>query len=443
MGLKYVEHVKTAILWFLVVLSIFLTFSIWTYTPSYPTIQKAPVVDISIADRKRINEVVKPYKMVFSLKAGLSGTTSFPQVERVLGVMKDWEIRNLSLVSNNLSPAELNEYSLTTNRFTMIYPTEIPFAVYDNIIPFTSTNIPGEGFDRMIVDWNRPEDDELTVYFASSISKQLYSAKVTKVDPQQFQEKVLMPAADFTKYTHIHRNGQLSMFVPTEEIASIRYTYILRNVPPTRFKDALFDNPNKVRRSFVGTYNEEYSDDTALLTVDSLDRTLSYVYPAAETDVPGIAHELVFDSMDFVNEHEGWTDDYRLVGINPATQKVDYQLFLLGYPVFSDMTSTTISTYWGTNRIFRYIRPYYTLDLSLPSETDAAILPSGVEAAKLLEQVESVDEVKASGLTVGYYLTRDDERGLLNLEPSWFYLANGIWSRLTPETIGGGAFGLE
>ncbi len=443
MGLKYVEHVKNAILWLLVVLSIFLTFSIWTYTPSYPTIQKAPVVDISIADRKRINEVVKPYKLVFSLKDGLSGTTSFPQIERVLGVMKDWEIRNLSLVSNNLSPAELNEYILTTNRFTMIYPTEIPFAVYDNIIPFTSTNIPGEGFDRMIVDWNRPEDDELTVYFASSISKQLYSAKVTKVDPQQFQEKVLMPAADFTKYSHIHRNGQLSMFVPTEEIASIRYTYILRNVPPARFKDALFDNPNKVRRSFVGTYNEEYSDDTALLTVDSLDRTLRYVYPAAETSVPGIPQELVFDSMDFVNEHAGWTDDYRLVGIDPDNQKVDYQLFLLGYPVFSDMTSTTITTYWGTNRIFRYNRPYFTLDLSLPSETDAAILPSGVEAAKLLDQVESVEEVKSSGLTVGYYLTRDDERGLLHLEPSWFYLANGIWSRLSPETIGGGEFGLE
>ncbi|MET0785979.1 MAG: two-component system activity regulator YycH, partial [Paenisporosarcina sp.] len=233
------------------------------------------------------------------------------------------------------------------------------------------------------------------------------------------------------------------IYVPTEEIASISYTYILRDVPPTRFKDALFDNPNKVRRSFVGTYNEEFSDDTALMTVDSLDRTLSYVYPSAEIVGPGMPSKLVFDSMDFVNEHEGWTDDYRLVGINPNNQKVDYQLFLLGYPVFSDMTSTTISTYWGKNQIFRYSRPYFTLDLSLPSETDSAILPSGLEAAKMLEQVESLDGSKVTGLTVGYYLTRDEERNLLHLEPSWFYLANGIWTRLTPETIGGGKFGLE
>ncbi|MDX1807118.1 MAG: two-component system activity regulator YycH [Paenisporosarcina sp.] len=442
MGLKYIEHVKSAILFLLVVLSISLTFTIWTYTPSYPISQDAPVVDISIADRKRINEVVKPYKLVFSLKDGLTGTSAFPQVERVLGVMKEWEIRDLTLINNNISPAELNEYSHKSNRFTLLYPADIPFSVFDNIIPFSNTNIPEVGFDRMVVDWNH-SNDELDVFFASSVTKQIYSAKATKVNRQQFQEKIVLPAVDFPKYTEVQRNEKITMFVPIEEIASIRYTYILKEVPPARFKDALFDNPNKVRRSFVGTYNEEFSDDTALMTVDSLDRTLSYVYPAAESNVSGIPSKLVFDSMDFVNEHEGWTDDYRLVGINPKNQKVDYQLFLLGYPVFSDMTSTTISTYWGTNRIFRYIRPYFTLDLSLPSETDAAILPSGPDAAKMVEQVESKDGSKITGLTVGYYLTRDDERGLLNLEPSWFYLANGVWTRLAPETIGGGKFGLE
>jgi regulatory protein YycH of two-component signal transduction system YycFG len=444
MGLKYVEHVKSAILLLLVVLSVSLTFSIWTYTPSYDTIQQAPVVDISIADRKRINEVVKPYKMVFSFKDGHTGTTAFPQVERVLGVMKDWEIRDLTLISNNISLTQLNEYSRLANRFTILYPSDIPFPVYDNIIPFSNTNIPEVGgFDRLIVDWSKTADEEFTLYFASSTTKQIYSAKATKISSQQFQEKIIIPATDFPKYTEIQRNGQLNMFVPSEDVASIRYTYILKEVPPARFKDALFDNANKVRRSMVGTYNEEFTDDTALMTVDSLDRTLSYVYPAAESDVPGTPAKLVFDSLDFINEHEGWTDDYRLVGINPNNQKVDYQLYLQGHPVFSDMTSTTISTYWGTNRVFRYIRPYFTLDLSLPSETDAAILPSGPEAAKLLDQVESIDGTRVTGLTVGYYLTRDDERSLLNLEPSWFYLANGVWSRLTPETIGGGKFGLE
>lgn len=441
--MKYVEHVKSALLLLLVGLSIILTFSIWTYTPSYDTIQKAPAVDISIAERKRIDDVVKPYKMIFSFDKRLTGTTSSFEIERVLGVMKEWEIREFTLVKNNLSPVELNEFSRDENRYTLFYPTDIPFAVFDNILPFSNTNIPETGFDRMIVDWNYTQDEDLTIYFASSSTKQLYTAKANKVGNQQFENKILKSAIEFFDYAEIQRNEQLSLFVSAEEVETIRYTYILEKIPPNRFRDALFDNPNKVRRSSIGSYNDEYSDDTALMNVDLLDHTLRYSYPAAETAVPGIPSELVFDSLEFVNEHEGWTDDFRFVGLNAINQKVDYQLFLIDYPVFSDMSSTMITTYWGNNHVFRYLRPYYTLDLSLPSETEVSILPSGEQAVELLHHVKNLNISSVKELNVGYYLTSDDEKSLLNLEPSWFYLSEGVWNRLSPDTLGGGEFGLE
>ena len=43
MGLKYVEQIKSIVLTLLVVLSVTLTFTIWTYTPTYETIEQAPV----------------------------------------------------------------------------------------------------------------------------------------------------------------------------------------------------------------------------------------------------------------------------------------------------------------------------------------------------------------------------------------------------------------
>lgn len=445
MGMKYVEHIKSAFLLFLVVLSMILTFSIWTYTPTYNTMQNAPAMDISIAESKRLDDVVKPYKMLFSFENGFSGTSTSFDIERILLVMKDWEFRELTMINNNLSSVALNDYSKAHNRFTIFYPTDIPFAVFDNIMPFSNTKIQETGFDRIIVDWNFTTDGDLTVYFASSSTNLLYAAKANNVGKQKIEEKIIKPAVEFTKYEEIQRKDKLSLFVPSEEVEMIRYTYILKEIPPAQFKDALFDNPNKVRRSSTGNLNEEYSDDTALMSVDLLDRTFQYSYPAAESSVPGIPSELFFDSLDFVNEHEGWTDDYRFVGLDAMNKGINYQLYLQGYPVYSEMSSTTINTLWGNNQIYRYNRPYYTLDLdlSLPSETEILILPSGVQAEEMLEHVSKLNVSSVKELTVGYYLTRDDEKGLLNLEPSWFYLTDKVWTRLTPDTLGGGSFGLE
>ncbi len=440
--MKYVEHIKSGFLLLLVVLSITLTFSIWTFTPSYPEIQKAPAMDISIAESQRLNDVLKPYKMVFSFEDEMTGTSSSTQVDYILDVMKDWEFRELTMINNNLSVEALNDISNTPNRFTIFYPSDIPFPVFDNVWPFSNTNVKETGFDRIIVDWNFTDDGELTVYFPSSSTNLLYTAKA-RIGNQNIEEKILASARGFSKYMELQRNQNVSLFVPSNEVETIRYTYIFKEIPPIRFKDALFDNPNKVRRSSTGTFYEEYSDDTALMNVDLLERTFKYSYPAAESSNPGIPSELVFDSLDFVNEHEGWTDDYIFSGVDPVNQRVNYQLTLQGYPVFSEMSSTTISTIWGNNRIFSYVRPYYTLGLSLPSETDVLILPSGERAAQILEQVENLDVASVKELLLGYYLTRDDEKGLLNLEPSWFYLSNKVWTRLTPDVLGGGPYGLE
>lgn len=442
MGMKYVEHVKSFFLLLLVILSIALTFTIWTYTPSYDEIPKAPAMDISIAESKRLNDVIKPYKMVFSFDNEMTGTVSSIQVNSILNVMKDWEFRELTMINNNLSSQALNELSRTPNRFTIFYPSDIPFPVFDNIWPFSNTNIQQTGFDRIIIDWKITEDGDLTVYFPSSSTNLLYAAKA-RVGNQSIEDKILPSAREYPKFQELQPTENVSLFVPTNEVETIRYTYIFKEIPPIRFKDALFDNPNKVRRSSIGNYYEEFSDDTALMNVDLLDRTFKYSYPAAESTNPGISSELVFDSLDFINEHEGWTDDYIFSGIDAAKQRVDYQLTLQGYPVFSEMSSTTISTFWGNNRIYSYVRPYYTLGLSLPSETDVLILPSGEQAAELLKRVENIDIASVKELTVGYYLTRDDERGLLNLEPSWFYLSDKVWTRLTPDSLGGTPYGLE
>lgn len=442
MGLKYVEQIKSIVLTLLVVLSVILTFKIWTYTPTYETIKTTPLLNISIAEQKRVDDVIKPYKMIASRESSMTGSMSPFDLERVVNVMKNWEVSDLTLENSNLSAADLNELIHAHDHFTLFFPDDVPFPVYDIILPFSVTNIQGE-FDRLIVDWNGTDNDELKIYFASSKSKTLYSAIAGDVNMSVLKQKVVSPTAEFNKFTEIKRKGKYSLFVSAEDVESIRYTYYLKEIDTNRFREALFNDPNLVRQSPVSATNEEYSDGTSLMNVNLLERTLSFVNPSAETSVPAVPSKLVFDSLDYVNEHGGWTDDFRFASINPDKQQIDYQLYLLGYPVFSDETSTKITAFWGDPGIYRYWRPYYTLDLSLPFDTVISTLPSGEQASRVLKNVKELNFNNVDEITTGYYLTRDNERRLMILEPSWFYLSNNQWSRISPDVLGGGKFGLE
>ena len=76
MGLKYIETIKSIILLLLIALSITFTFSIWTYSPRYETIEQLPTIDIAIANKESIDEIIKPYKTVFNFTEGLRGTVN-------------------------------------------------------------------------------------------------------------------------------------------------------------------------------------------------------------------------------------------------------------------------------------------------------------------------------------------------------------------------------
>ncbi|MGB2992693.1 MAG: two-component system activity regulator YycH, partial [Paenisporosarcina sp.] len=238
MGLKYIEHAKSIFLALLIVLSVTLTFTIWTYTPTYETIESTPVVDILIADSKRIDDVIKPYKIITSREKGMTGTMEPFNLDRVVNVMKDWEISDLTLEDTNLTTGELNDLIGTQNHYTLFFSDDVPFPVYDNILPFSITNIPEDGFDRLIVNWDRMDNGELKVYFASSKTNTMYSAIAKDIEWKLFDQKVVSSSLEYSKFTEIQRKGKLSLYVSAQDVESIRYTYYLKEIDTNRFQEA-------------------------------------------------------------------------------------------------------------------------------------------------------------------------------------------------------------
>ena len=162
----------------------------------------------------------------------------------------------------------------------------------------------------------------------------------------------------------------------------------------------------------------------------------------AESQEPAIPSELLINTIDFVNEHGGWTDEFRYMYMDPNTRIVQFQLFLHGLPVYRD-SSLLLKLCKSGGRIGYLVisRPYYTLDSPFP-ETEIKLLPSGIEIAEMLKKSDTLDFDAVEEITPGYFMKHDSE-GLFIMEPSWFYLINGNWIRFSPESLGGELIGLE
>ncbi len=440
MGMKYIEQVKSVMLLLLVLMSFTLTFSSWTYSPNYETID-TPILDISIAEKKTLEDVIKPYRLLFSENDKFTGSTSTQSIERVLGTMKSWEIQMVELVENEVTVQEINRYINAPNRFTLFFTADVPIKTYSSIFPFADHTLPDASFNRLVVDWSDISKDEILVYFINTADKKVYSSTMNNVNKQFFINSIINQAKNFPVYNEIERNENLSLYVSASPEKTVSYTYYLEEIAPEKFKNALFNTPSIVRSNPFGTTAQEYTDDSALMNVDYSSKRISYVDPAAESEIPVTPEELIQNTVNFVNEHDGWTDDFRYSRINPITQQVNYQLYYLGLPVFSDDTSTEIIEYWGKNRVYRYIRPYYILDV--PLKTIDTQLPSGQIAYETISEIPEMDSSTIVDIVAGYYLSRDDNQPILSLEPSWYYLVNGSWIRLAPDLLGGDTFGLE
>lgn len=91
MGLKYIEHIKSIVLTILVLLSLLLTFSIWSYTPNLQIIEETPVNQISVGTEKEIDDVIKPYRILFHEGENFFGTVTSTEIDEI---MEKYQIGN-------------------------------------------------------------------------------------------------------------------------------------------------------------------------------------------------------------------------------------------------------------------------------------------------------------------------------------------------------------
>lgn len=444
MGLKYIEMIKTITLILLIVLSLVFTFLIWNSSP-YDTRGKRETVDVSItesAEKKDIGAVIKPYRVHFNFAEGMTGTTDSEQIAYMVNQLKKWRISNPVLKDKSFDKEALNHFIRQDNRVVFYYPDDVPLAVYESVLNIENPNISETSFDLIIAEWNY-STALIDFHFISREHELRYMSTAKMYEPQTFSRELINVGRSYDEYVEANPDGENFIVVPANTVDLIKNTYFPNEINPTRFRGALFSDPNAVRRSPSGNNREDFQDNHALMTVDTEKKELLFVHPVVESREIAIPSELLEDTIDFINEHGGWTDEYRFSSMNFKTRYVSFKLYVRGVPVLSGNTSTEIEEVWGDEAVYQYRRPYYTLGDTLPSEMEMVKLPSGIEVAEALMASEEVNFSTVEEMLPAYYMRQDTDLNLFVLEPCWYYLKNGKWNRFSAEQLGGEIIGLE
>lgn len=442
--MKRMELLKSILLSLLVVLSLLLTWNVWSYQPASEPYDESEttVENVAIAEERTTRDLIQPSRFLVHGEVAVSGTSEENNINTLNALMQEWSIYNVQQ-NNTFDEEDFQGIVHGSNRIEVLYPAEIPFSAYRDIVTFENNTLPEDSFDRVVIDVSGEEDTPFTVYFVHYDNRVVYEGRVDSMHLEDLESVIVSNAPAIYTPLFAYETGERTIYLPIERREYIKYLYRMTTIDINLFRRALFQDPDAVEMNQFGASRDQYFDQSShLMEVDRNNSTLSYVNPSAELSTVGRAGDLFQKSRRFVNEHEGWVDTYYLYDLNAMDQEVTYRMHEQGLPVFNDNGAAEIYQEWGETRIHQYARSFLSKQVEIPVEPDTVSIGSGYDAIEAIESIEDFDPDRLQDITVGYYMTRNESDNTYILDPVWYYKYNDSWARV-PVIGGGDPVGLE
>ena len=324
----------------------------------------------------------------------------------------------------------------------IIYPGEIPMELFASIYKLDGKMPPKFHFNKILIDFKSADNGDGNVYFISEENQQVYSSYVLATSLKQFSQYFFEEAKQYNQYFSFKTGTGRTIYLPKGQIELVNNQYLFKKLPIADLKDALFSNPSIVEKTFIPS-GEEYTDGRKKLIVDKERHSITFIDLSVDESHKTNTDGLLQKSINFVNNHGGWTDNYRFVGLDKGRGIVHFQIYGPdGYPVFGENNPISkIEIDWASTEVVSYLRNNFSL--GLPAAKFNKRLESGYIAIDEIEEREG-EEYNLSlleDIKIGYKMTMNAKT--ISLEPSWFYLYHEEWKPIKVNAIGGEQVGLE
>lgn len=439
------EKIKSVVLTLLVLVSLAFTWGIWNYQPSYQTIADGAneniVNEVKIGQQRKISDLLKPSQIISHQKGQHYGTVSEQDLNWVMKEMGKWTFSEPENISNSLNEQEFSKLlSGSDKHVDLFFSSSVPFDTLNKLISFTEAPVPNAVFNRIVIT-EAEQENKAFVYFISVKERLVFRSQIQTRSLKEFEQRYVANNDRFEPYLSYQISNGTIFYVRKEPPVLSVQSYSAKQIDADTFKRALFNDPSYVKRGSSSS-NEEYTDGVGLMRVNSSTGKITYANLAETTQAIPLS-QLIEQSVEFVNEHSGWVNSYRLFQAEPNSPTISYRMFLGDFPVFNQQRTAELSQIWGQDRIYQYDRSNFIVSDKPFAPLKEVKLKSGQEALDQVMQLETIDPKLLTDMRIGYEMTlKQESLEYVLLEPFWYYEYDGDWFKLVTEE-GGQVDGLE
>ncbi|MCA1003647.1 two-component system activity regulator YycH [Bacillus thuringiensis] len=408
------ENFKTIVLINLVVISLFLTFNLWTYVPDSTSMQNAKFVQGNEGtNQTKISDVVRPTSIIVHKDKNHYGSRREADIESIYKPLEVGELHEFREIS--ITKGDFLSYVHGEGKIELVFPTDIPFDAVKSMFNMKekSTDKP-KHFNRILLDPSRSKDQEIKINFVSDGDNfKIYEAKLSGVylkDIVNAQNQFIVSAKPYFDY---QINDMKKLFLPdgTTELNNI--TYISSNLAVDTFKNALFSDPRYLS-PITEISKETFTDGIRSMEIENDRHMLNYKNSSVLTEKTIDNLMLLQKSFEFVSGHSGSLDSYRLDYMNKG--ETVFRLHEDGYSVFNTDGLAELRQKWGSEEVMEYERPL--LSLNTKGIEQKVTLPSGHVVIASLENNPEIKKQVIKDIGIGYKLSLDGQ--VVRLQPIWY-----------------------
>lgn len=418
------ETVKSFILIVLVSISFLLSYILWSYQPNYDLFYDASYVnEANIGGSERTkNELLAPQEIIFHRNGETLGFLRPNDKQALYDEVAAWGLYDVQVTEADGRP-EKKDY------VEFIFADPMPTELLMSLFTFhDSFDVPNWSFERVFIVLDE-ETQTLDVRILSLDQRHQIKATIEKSGAYQTLSRY---GEEHPLLQNYIAAGSLAapFYLPEEAVQLTSKTLVAGRIEPELFINALFRNPSLVKSNIREAY---YTDGQRGMRVFQEGRSLEYINPiqsAYETIDP---IDLIDRSINNINEHHGWLNQYLFAKLDSSIGKISFQLHFEGYPVFDHNGMSVMEQEWRGQELYQYRRPLIYLGNLLSSyEVE---LPGGAEVLTVLGETDTFALEKIRDIRVGYLLNYLDEAHSLTLEPSWFIYYKGEWVRINLDDL--------
>jgi regulatory protein YycH of two-component signal transduction system YycFG len=439
------ETLKSYLLIFLILVSCFFTYNIWTYQPlneSSGTEAETAEKQVISNEKKDLSDIVGPNQMFLHSNGIHYSLSQSEEFDKVWKRIRKWNVTNTKNISESVNQDDFNFpawlYGEDGNtKLVLSFSDELPIDLFRSLFQWTDQAYEAKSFDQIVIPSITNNRDK-RIYFVSSSQQTVIEATVEAADFRSLMDEVKNNKQTYpTYFTADLGQKQKQFFLPNQPLQMSQQIFTTKNYSSDLFKRALFDNIKYVKQE-SGFNKTLFTDGINLLQIMPSQKQLQFQNRKITPTTTLPSAKLITRSLEYLNSHGGWTDNYKFFYMTDR-QEVYFNMEMDHVPVLNNPNQSygnpSIELQWSNEELWDYKRPTFSIDDN-PLESNDMEIMSGRRLVQWLtnQSMYKLDEIDQ--ITPVYVLSSSDQDRYTVATPVWaLVLKNGYIAPLTENLI--------